>query len=266
MMVLAIPLAARAEEKPGKAEPTRELVITPQGGKAWEADEDDVRAVLRSSAKELWKHFPDRKLEPILVQPKGGPIVFFKRGPKGEYQVKLNTGGNYWSQYAYQFAHEFCHILCGFREGDAANKWFEESLCELASLYALRAMSKTWETKPPYANWKEYAPRHNEYAEERIKAAALPEGKTLAQWYAANAEQLKKDATQRELNGVVATALLPLLEKSPEHWAAVGYVNTAEYKEGRTFEQYLKDWHASVPEKHRGFVKEVAGKLGFKIE
>jgi len=28
-----------------------------------------------------------------LVEPKGGPIALFPRGPKGEYQVRLGTDG-----------------------------------------------------------------------------------------------------------------------------------------------------------------------------
>ena len=86
-----------------------------------------------------------RTLEPILVEPKGGPITLFRRGPKGEYLVRLNTGDRHWAQHAYQFAHEFTHILANYDEHERRNKWFEESICEMASLFVLRRMSETVE-------------------------------------------------------------------------------------------------------------------------
>jgi hypothetical protein len=249
-----------------KPEPTRELVIRSQGGeKAWDASAADVEKVLHSAAGELWKHFPAHKLHPIHVQPRGGPIVLFQRGGKGEYIVRLDTGGTYWSQYSFQFAHEFTHILCGYREGDTSNLWFEESLCELGSLYVLRQMAQTWKTKPPYDHWKSYAPRLAEYAADRIKAAPLPEKTTLAQWYAEHAAALKKDATQRERNSVVAGALLDLFEKSPQSWEAVAYVNAKKGKAERSFEQYLADWHTAAPQGHRAFIRDVALRFGIKL-
>ncbi len=241
------------------------LTIKAQGGDAWKASIADVEKVLHSTAHELWKHFPGRKLDPILVAPRGGPIVLFKRGPNREYYVRLNTGETYWAQYAFQFAHEMAHILAGYREGDAANQWFEESICELASLYALGRMSQTWKTKPPYPNWKDYAEKLAGYAQDRIKLGALPKDQTLPQWYALNAQALRQNATQREKNQVVAVALLPLFEAEPEHWAAIGYLNVGEAKEGQTFEQHLKTWHEQVPDKHRPFVVKVAGQFGLKV-
>ncbi|MEX2212487.1 MAG: hypothetical protein WD768_00070 [Phycisphaeraceae bacterium] len=250
--------AEKAQQQP--------LDIRPMKSDQWKASLEDVKKVLESSAAELWKHFPDRKLDPIIVEPKGGPIVLFRRGKNGEYFVRLNTGESYWAQYAYQFAHEMCHILCTYREGEGHNKWFEESLCELASLYALRQMSETWKTNPPYSNWKGYAPALGKYADERMNKAKLAEGQTLAKWYVEQAAELRKSATQRELNQIAATALLPLFEKTPEHWEAVTWLNAGEPVEDRHFDAYLAAWHANVPQRHKAFVAALAKELGVMIQ
>lgn len=136
------------------------LIICPAPKAPWQASLQDVEKVLYSAAGELWVFFPDRSLKPILVEPKGGPITLYKRGPNGEFRVRLATGKTYWSQYAFQFAHEFCHVLCNYREDGRGNKWFEEALCEVASLFALGRMAETWKTAPPYPNWKSYAPHY----------------------------------------------------------------------------------------------------------
>jgi len=111
------------------APPRPRLLITPAPVAEWKAPVENVQHVLYSAARELWRFFPQEKvLAPIVVAPKGGPIVWYRRGLNGEYYVQLATGSTYWAQYAFQFAHEFCHILCGYTAKEKANKWFEESL------------------------------------------------------------------------------------------------------------------------------------------
>jgi len=239
--------------------------IRPQTDAPWGASLDDVRAVLTSTAATLWRYFPQRELKPILVWPRGGPIVLFRRGEQGEYLVRLDTGELYWSQYAYQFAHEFCHILCGYDLDPHRNKWFEESLCEAASLFALRAMAEVWKNRPPYRNWKDYAPRLAKYAQDRLDKGKLPEKTTLAAWYRQHSGELARNATDRARNQIVAGALLTLLEKKPESWEAVTWLNTARADAGQTFPQYLAAWASHAPKRHHAFVQSVAGALGVQL-
>lgn len=231
----------------------------------WQASTRDVQKVLDSAAAQLCRHFPERDFAPILVEPKGGPITLYARGPAGEYRVRLNTGGLFWSQYAYQFAHEMCHILCNCRPGDSANKWFEESLCELASIYTLRAMGKAWRTDPPYPNWRDYAPKLDSYAQNLITAGRLPRNTSLAEFIKENLESLRKDSNQRDKNRIVAVALLPLFEKEPERWEAVQYLNAADTSPPRSFELYVSDWRAQAPAKHKPFVTALAREMGVEL-
>lgn len=235
-----------------------ELDIRPNPKADWQANPDNVKAVLHSAGATLTQHFPERKLAPILVEPRGGPIVLYQRGPEGEYQVRLDTSATFWSQYSFQFAHELGHILCDYQESPHRNRWFEEALCETASLYALREMGKTWKTDAPYENWRSYAPSLAAYADERLAAAQLPEGKTLAQWFADHEAQLYQNATNRELNLVVAAQLLPLFEAQPERWEAITWLNTAGAKQSQTLAEFLADWQHSSPERHRAFIAEIA--------
>jgi len=258
----------RGTEAPAAEAPSalRRLVIRPDPDGDWGgASLADVTKVLRSAADTLWVQVPERRLAPIHVQPKGGPIVLFKRGPEGVYRVRLNTGQTYWSQYAFQFAHEFCHILCRYEHTEKANKWFEESVCETASLFALRRMAEVWKTDPPYPNWRAYAPHLRSYAEDRLKDARLPAGTTLAEWYARHADHLRKEACDRPKNEIVAGVLLPLLEEKPARWAAVQYLNAAAKPEARSFGQYLADWHTHCPAAHRPFVRQVADLFGIRL-
>ena len=245
---------------------SRELKITIQPG-PWNAGPADLRVVCLSAAKELWKHCPDRKLAAMRVKhTKGPPMVLFNRGPEGEYRVLLNVGGQFWAQCAYQFGHEFCHILCNYRGAKNPNLWFEESLCETASLFVMRSMAKTWKTNPPYSNWKSYSLALQDYADKRMNRFKVAEGKTLADWYRDNKEVLRKTATDRNRNQIVAEAVLPLLEANPKHWQAVGFLNQGKADPDASFEDYLRDWYKRTPVEHKPFVANVAGLFDIKVK
>jgi hypothetical protein len=230
------------------------------------ADLRNVEAVLRSAADELLPRFPGIQLEPIRVSPRGGPIVLHRRLPDGAIAMRLNTADTYWAQYAFQFSHELCHILCRYNETPHANKWFEESICELASLFVLRRMAQTWETRPPYPNWKSFAPRLTAYAQDLIDKASLPEGQTLAQWYRRNADALRANSTDRPRNTIVAAALLPLFEAEPQHWAAIWRLNDAAYTPTQPLAGYLQAWHDRVADEHRPFIRRLASEFAVTLQ
>lgn len=233
-------------------------------GNNWEASHNDIRPLLRSAAHELWTQFPEQSLPPIRVSRSyDGPIVLYDRAAGGAYQVKLDTHSTYWAQYSYQFAHEFCHILCNYRPENHPNKWFEEALCELASLYCLRAMAKTWKTNAPYSNWRSFAPKLHSYAQDRIDNTDKPTD--LAAWYKTNQSKLRGSATIRPLNNVVAVNILPLVEAEPAHWRAVAYLNAARAYPGQSFAEYLRNWHTLTPTAHQPFVAEIAKRFGYSV-
>ena len=234
------------------------------------AREADIRAVLDSAGRELWQFFPDDKIEPLLVtRGHGGPITLFQRNDRGEIVVRLDTEKTYWSQYAYQFAHEFCHVLCGFKPGYEGNKWFEETLCETASLFVMRGMSRTWKTSPPYANWKDYRDSLRDYVDDILRKrdkAFEVYAKGLPAFYRDHRATLEKDPCTRELNGAMTVVFLQLFEERPQRWEAVRWLNSSPAPQGETFPAYLQRWHDAAPARHGSFVKKVADLYGVAIK
>lgn len=236
----------------------------------FDAGEADIRAVCDSAARQLWRHFPGYELEPFVVtRGKSGPIVLYQRNAAKEIVVRLDTGNTYWSQYAYQFGHEFCHILCRYRENDGKNLWFEETLCETASLYVLREMAREWKSLPPYRNWADYRDSLRDYADDVIRKnrhAEEIQTNGLAAFYRAHADELRKNATNRELNSAMAVVLLAQFEKSSEQWEAVRWLNATPAPPDEAFAAYLTRWRGAVPEKHRPFVALTAKLFGVALE
>jgi len=276
LLILALLTAgldsASAAVEEGRPE-SSELQIRVLGGNWGRASPGDIEAVLRSAAAELWVHVADRKPLALLVVPVSShPRVLYQRSPAGEYVVQLSARDRRWAQYAYQFAHEFCHVLANFdqRVSEAGapltrQQWFEETLCEVASIYTLRQMAVTWKSSPPFSHWKSYAPWLREYAdallatEHRRGASELG----LPSWYALNGDALAGDPYVRERNEFCATALLPRFEAAPEQWNALRYLNGGGPTAADTFRDYLVAWHRSSRDSSRRFVGELIATFGF---
>ncbi|MGI9243389.1 MAG: hypothetical protein ACR2RV_21500 [Verrucomicrobiales bacterium] len=226
----------------------------------------DLEAVYRSACSEIAVHLEQSgtsDLEPIRIRnDQSGPIVLYERSLRGELVMLLNAKGRHWSQHAYQFAHEFCHILCRFKAGERSNLWFEESLCEMASIYALRQMAVTWETDAPYPNWRGYSQSLGSYAEDLVQKFSLPENQRFDRWFQDTQSKLRSDPTQRELNGIVAVELLPLFEEAPEAWQTLRYLNIGRGQDELEFGDYLDAWERYSPRKLQPLVARIAKKFG----
>lgn len=232
----------------------------------WEgAAPADVVAVLESAGSQLLRHVPAAGRPTIAVAARGGPIALFDRTPDGHFQVRLDTGGNHWAQYGFQFGHELCHVLCRSGRTERTHLWFEEALCETASLFVLRAMADAWKEKPPYPNWRDFAPHLEDYVTKRLAESPRRPEVTLADWYARHLDELRERPTDRDNGLAVAAALLPLFEESPERWAAVHWLNAADRPQPAEFRDHLAAWRSRVPADQAEAVDAIARLFGMPL-
>ncbi len=228
----------------------------------------DAKAVALSSAKEVLKHFPDITLKPIILKNKikNNPVVLYQKGNKGEYIIGVNIDGLRWSQLAYQFAHEITHILSNYEKTkNNANQWFEEAVCEAASIQAVKDMSISWKTKPPYPNWKSYSSSLDEYFQELINEESryLAKGDSLAKWYKREKKSLRNDAHQRDKNEVVGTKIFKYFNQSPKRWEAVKYLNIGDVQGKVSLQKYLKEWKIALPNDLKYVATTVSSWFGY---
>ena len=258
-------------------EATKKLQISVAADDWGDASQENIRAVLKSAAGELWRYCPHTHLPSILVEhTTTDPIALFDRRPDGTVVVRLNSRGRLWAQFSFQYAHEFAHVLAvqaedgrpHWRTANHANQWFEESLCETASLFALERMAKSWTVSPPYPNWKSYATHLAEYAKEREQDPAhkLPAEIAFATWFHGQEPSLRTNAVQRAKNCIIASQLLPLLRASPQHWEAMTGLNLGARGKDEPFAQYLTEWRANSGPEHRAFIQEIAGLFGVRLD
>jgi hypothetical protein len=251
-----------------RASELRSISITVQAGGFGGASAADITAVLQSAAGELSRYWPGTQLPSIDVYHRTDhPQTDSIRAAGNRMAIGLTARDNHWAQYSFQFAHEFCHALANYSNSSRplvrcprhANFWLEESLCETASLFTLRAMGRSWQTDPPYPVWQGYAASLNSYAEERLAHPKhhLPPGTSFSVWFRQNQSVLRRSPTERSRNTIIATQLLPIFEKEPRGWGALAFLNSASSDPQSSLAQHLARWRSRCPQGLRSFVTKV---------
>lgn len=233
------------------------------------ARKDNIETVLYAVADELMARLPQKLAAPIVVShTDSNPIALYDRGPAGEYLVHLHARGENWHLYVYEFAHELCHILSNYEENVGAdttkyNQWFEETLCETASLYTLKSLAATWEQAPPEPAWAGKAKQLRRFFEHLVAEGhrQLPAHAPLASWLQDNEAQLRENPYLRDKNDIVANLLLPLFADNPQNWAALGYLNLDPADANASLDDYLQHWYRNAPVEHKHFIASVLAML-----
>ena len=167
--------------------------------------------------------------------------------------ILLSARERRWSQYAYQFAHEYCHFQI---DGNVPQqlRWFEESLCELASYFFLPRIGDIWKTNPPYPNWVDYAENFRKYTiHDQQKATPFDldfsdNPNTLA--------HLIQNEYDRPKNSYVALKLMPVFESNPCLWSVVHLIKSVP--KNLTFSDSLRCWRDLSPKEFRGDIETIA--------
>jgi hypothetical protein len=244
---------------------SRPIDIRVQNG-GFGASPADIKAVLQSTAGELWRYCPSVRLPGIDVYHRSDhPQTDSELTAEGRIAIGLAVKDNHWAQYSFQFAHEYCHALINYNKNHIKvasharypNLWLEESLCETASLFTLQTLSRSWARTPPYPVWRDYAQWFSAYLEERLRLPEhhLPAGTRFIVWFRANQPGLRRDGTRRDRNTIIAAQLLPIFEKEPQGWGALAFFNS---ESNQSLEKQFINWRSRCPRKLQPFVGKLA--------
>ncbi|WP_374266891.1 hypothetical protein [Zoogloea sp.] len=260
-------------EPPSKKSTGRKLGLTiqVQGGGWGRGRKESIETVLYAVADTLMSRLPPGHLgAPIVVtHTDGPPMALYGRGGAGEYRIRLHARDENWHLYVYEFAHELCHLLSNYDAqplpagAHRDNQWFEETLCETASLFTLRHLAQRWEAEPPGPEWAGEADRLRRFFDLLVSEGhrRLPPDAPLAAWLQAHEDELRHNPYLREKNEVLANLLLPLFERNPENWQALGYMNLDPDDARSSLRSYLSRWYANTPLAHRALVAGVLALL-----
>ena len=227
--------------------------------------EDEIHTVLQSATEVFKPYSPILKNNKIRVyKTESYPKIHYDKDEDGFHRIKISAKGRFWCQYVFQFSHELGHLICKTKRGNSANDWFEETLCETASLFALNQLSKTWSNNPPFPNWKSYAKEFRNYRIKRVKESAYPDNFVISSWWKNNRNILSKNANLRKQNLWMAIQILDIIEKQPRAaWSACEWLNHSKNYVPQNLEQYLQNWKSACPQsEQKRFVEEIINLFG----
>lgn len=264
-LLIWLGLAVQAGADPERAQEDFQLIVKESD---WKYSPEKLHRIFKQAGGILWRNFPEATLPPVEIKyDKDGPLALFGVNDRGHRRMELSSQDPYWSQHVYQFSHEFFHLLVDCKEGDRSNHWFEESVCEMASIYVIEEMAKEWRIKPAISGAEDYAKSFASYAKnlERKESYQLPKGMDFKEWFAKKEATLREgNGYRRDLNGIIALQLLPYLREAPENWGAFGFINEKRTKKKVSFQTYLANWHESSPKKYHPFIDQVVAEFGKK--
>ena len=228
-----------------KAPETKKTVpLTVENGNWGAVSLSAIHGVIESAYVALTEAFGREPEHGIQVTPwnQEYSLAVYHQRP---YKIYLSVLDRYWSKYVFQFSHELCHILTNFdRVRRHKHKWFEESLCEMSSLFVLYQLAEIWAESPPADVFKaaDFAPNHREYAESIEAKYRISSGENIPRWFAENIRTLETSSTERKLNGVVAVALLNYFRKDSSLWSECRWLNHWNPRADETFPEHLNSW------------------------
>jgi hypothetical protein len=232
-----------------------------------DVETNEIHKVLSSTLSLFQPSCPTLQKHTIVVSSTADdPKVLYELRDGHTYHIQLTAKNRHWCQYVFQFAHELGHIMCNFRKENHANLWFEESICELASLYALQRMGNKWDQISDGTNSKEYAQEFEKYRIHRIKESSYPVNFQLAAWWNQNRSILSQNPHLRKQNIWVALTLSDLFDQNPTiAWSTCFYLNNSLTHRKADFEQYLQNWKNACPETtQKEFVEKIISRFQFQ--
>lgn len=151
---------------------------------------------------------------------------------RNAYEIHLCCDNSIFYQLVYQLSHELCHWMI---PSDVANsfRWFEESICEVASFFFLDALSHCW----PSSVAQNYEPLLISYLDLQRKKEKSINIVELLDSESDISNHLKSNCYDRPVNAFIANQMLPIFQEHSAAWKTVPYL--CELEENMSLEDAL---------------------------
>ncbi|MCL1910243.1 MAG: hypothetical protein FWG05_04840 [Kiritimatiellaeota bacterium] len=197
------------------------------------------------------------------------PIAMAEPAPGGERIIAINTYSPAPYEIVYQFSHEYCHMFAKHwtLSYGHQNMWLQESICELASLWALYKIGDEWIADVENEKRVEDGKGMKSIVANRF--TVLPQFETpekFREWLETKLPILYKWSKPEDFmpNRIIATHLLKLFLTDPKFWQIVPYINVGQ-KEACEISEHLAIWRDAVPEELRKYVEKMADWMGYPL-
>lgn len=154
--------------------------------------------------------------------------------------IFLSTKGDYWCQWVYQFAHEYLHhVINGSFSGEIDGViWFEESLCELSSIWHIAVMHEIC-IKGQDPILRGFAPLAQDYLTHLVLSnpdlkSQIQSSEDISQWL----PLLSERCYHRDHYNAIACRMLDLFQKNPCLWRM-----TTQIGDSHSYQSLIPLWN-----------------------
>lgn len=179
-----------------------------------------------------------------------------------QHLIYISAKDDYWCQWVYQFAHEYCHhIIDGSLSGEWSEiLWFEETLCELSSLYNLNRMVEFCKVN----GMQSYSSSVNDYLNglltENLDKYNICDG---GGWYDQYEDMLKEKGYKRDLYNAIAVLMYPLFMKNPRLWKLI--LNIGDIRSWSSLDDLFEHLKANADESYVESLSQLRSLFSRKI-
>lgn len=201
----------------------------------WDNNFQYLEYILNEINKIYKSYFPDFKTNQLTLKfdcssSSSAPIYLRKLKT-----IILNADITYWCQVAYQYCHELCHynipedVIDNFR-------WFEESICEMASAYFMNDLSSKWRNGIIYPEYHIYLKHYSDNILKNYKDFDLKEITYNSEIF----KSLANNPYKRDYNRKISRILLKAFKKTPLLWSQVPKI--CYVKNVYSFNDFIIEW------------------------
>ena len=142
---------------------------------------------------------------------------------EGGHDIYLCVKHNDYYQWIFQFSHEYCHhLINGAMTNDWSDLlWFEETICQLASLYNMFMMVEFCEEMGKADCASLLKDRLSHYLGKATKDNKLD---MRGGWFKSFADQLRSKGYKRDLYNSIAVLMYPFFVENPNLWKIIQYI------------------------------------------
>ena len=209
---------------------------------------------------------PSRNSEIRVWIGNDGPVVAFGGNPHAGFDIHLSTNENLWCQITYQFAHELCHVLAQYQPHQHVNQWFEEVLCETASIYCLDRIALACANGNPPHPWLNtfqpggapYFVAVRDYVANLMNDPARQLMGAIPEWVQKHEPELRINPYLRDRTNIASNFLVTRVLQTPPILATIESLNVSPCPAGQdSLPEYFQRWKNSTPEPSRAHVVDL---------
>lgn len=175
--------------------------------------------------------------------------------------IFLHVTDNYWSKWIYQFAHEYCHhLINGKMSGEIRGlMWFEETICELSSMYHLQMAATQWSCCNLIV-CRHFAPAHQSYLNGLLSQQPQLVHDThnrgfLQLWLPI----LEQQTYHRDYYNALAARMFPLFVENPHLWKII--LHFGNMRQWNSLEELFVHLHQTADDSYSDSLKRLENLL-----